>query len=279
MPQNPIFLKTEKIIQNTKTQKRLEICQNQRYALRPEVSNPSGSGVSGSPKIILLCQSLCQRPGARGGCPSRFPGGPRIPKNPIFLKNRRIIQNAKTQKRLEICQSQQYAFRPEVSNPSGSVVSGWTKNTQKPKNFEKRKKSFKTQKLKNVQRYAKISDTPFDQRSLIHREVWFPPCFVTQNQQKKKTFFARHLLTIFKQKCSNLRPLLSITFPQGFQISKNIGHLTLGSGGKKTFKRYLKSEHTDGQTDGQTHRRTDTQTDRHTDGHFDLQKASTKSID
>ena len=34
----------------------------------------------------------------------------------------------------------------------------------------------------------------------------------------------------------------------------------LGSGGKKTFKQYLKSEH----TDGQTHRQTDTQTDRRT---------------
>jgi hypothetical protein len=41
-------------------------------------------------------------------------------------------------------------LRPEVSNPSGSVVSGWTKNTQKPDFFEKRKKSFKKQKLKNV---------------------------------------------------------------------------------------------------------------------------------
>ena len=30
------------------------------------------------------------------------------------------------------------------------------------------------QKLKNVKKYAKISDTPFDQRSLIHREAWFP---------------------------------------------------------------------------------------------------------
>ena len=39
---------------------------------------------------------------------------------------------------------------------------------------------------------------------------------------------------------------------------KNIGHPTLGSGGKKTFKQYLKSE----QTGGQTHRQTD--------GHFDL---------
>ena len=32
----------------------------------------------------------------------------------------------------------------------------------------------------------KISDTPFDQRSLIHLEACFPPCFVRQNQQKKK---------------------------------------------------------------------------------------------
>ena len=62
--------------------------------------------------------------------------------------------------------------------------------------------------------------------------------------------------TTSKQKCSNLGPLLFITFPQGIRISKNIGHPTFGSGGKKTFKRYLKSEHTDGQTHGQTDRRT-----------------------
>ena len=28
-----------------------------------------------------------------------------------------------------------------------------------------------------------------------------------------------------------------ITFPQGFQKSKKLGHWTLASGGKKTFKR------------------------------------------
>ena len=44
-------------------------------------------------------------------------------------------------------------------------------------------------------------------------------------------------------------PLL---FPQGFRISKNFGHPTSGKGGKKTFKRYLKSEQTDKQTDGRT---------------------------
>ena len=114
-----------------------------------------------------------------------------------------------------------------------------------------RKKSSKTQKLKNVQKYAKISDMPFNQRSLIHREAWFPPCFVRQNQPKK-IFFVWQFQTTSKQKYSNLRPLLSKTFPQGFRLSKNIGHPTLGSGGKKTFKRYLKSEHTDKQMDRQT---------------------------
>ena len=38
--QKPKFIeKRKKIIQNGKTQKPLEICQNLRYALRPEVSN------------------------------------------------------------------------------------------------------------------------------------------------------------------------------------------------------------------------------------------------
>ena len=71
--------------------------------------------------------------------------------------------------------------------------------------------------------------------------------------REKYFFLARRFSTIFKQKCSYLRPLLAVTFPQGFRISKNIGHPTLENGGKKTFKRYLKSEH--------THRRTDRQTD------------------
>ena len=169
------------------------------------------------------------------------------PKTRFFEKRKKSNKTQKLKKSLEICQNQRYGLRPEVSNLSGSVVSGWTKNTQKPNFFEKRKKSSKRQKLKNVQRYAKISDTPFNQR--------FPPCFVRQNQQKK-TFFTRQFQTTSQQKCSNVRPLLSITFPQGFRISKNIGHPTLGSGGKKTVKRYLKSE--------QKHGRTDTRTDRGT---------------
>ena len=148
----------------------------------------------------------------------------------------------------------------------------WTKNTPKPNFFEKRKKSFQMQKLKKIQKYAKISDTPFDQRSLIHREAWFPGgpripqnLIILKNGKnhlkrknsktsrdmpklairpltrvllsigkrgfhhvllgkisKKKLFFARRFQTTSKQKCSNVKPLLSITFPQGFLISKNI---------------------------------------------------------
>ena len=84
---------------------------------------------------------------------------------------------------------------------------------------------------------------PFDQRSLIHWETWFPPCLVKKKSSKKPTS---------KQKCLNVTPLLSITFLQGFRISKNIGHPTSESGGKKTVKRYLKSEHTQRQTNTQT---------------------------
>ena len=43
-----------------------------------------------------------------------------------------------------------------------------------------------------------------------------------------------------------------------FQISKSFGHPTSGSGGKKTFKRYLKSEQPDKQTEKQADKQTDT---------------------
>ena len=62
---------------------------------------------------------------------------------------------------------------------------------------------------------------------------------------KKKLFFARRFSTIFKQKCSDLRPFLTITFPQGFRISKYIEHPTSGSGGKKTIKKDQKPKKTE----------------------------------
>ena len=169
-------------------------------------------------------------------------GGPRIPKNLFFFKEEKIIQNAKTQKRLEIFQNQRYALRPEVSNLSGSVVSGWTKNTQKPNFFKKRKKIIQNAK---IQKYLEICQ---NQQYALRPEVSntsgsvASTMFCQGKSEKKTFFFARRFQTTSKQKCSNVRSLLSITFPQGFRISKYIGHPTWGSGSKKTVKRYLKSK-------------------------------------
>ena len=52
-------------------------------------------------------------------------------------------------------------------------------------------------------------------------------------KQEKKW---RQFYTLYKQKFSNLRPLLSITFPQGFLNSKKFGHWTSGSGDKTNAK-------------------------------------------
>ena len=58
---------------------------------------------------------------------------------------------------------------------------------------------------------------------------------VRQSLQQKKT--------LYEQMFSNLRPLLPITFPQGFPKSKKFGHWTLGSGGKKTGKQSEKHQY------------------------------------
>ena len=78
---------------------------------------------------------------------------------------------------------------------------------------------------------------------------------------KKTIFFSLAILDHFKKKCSNMRPLLFITFPQGFRTSKNIRHWTLGSWGNKMFKQYLKMNR---RTHGRTHRRTHGWTHRQT---------------
>ena len=60
------------------------------------------------------------------------------------------------------------------ADSSTNTTIGWTKNTQKPDFFENRKYHLKCKKSKTSRNMAKFSDTPFDQRSLIHREAWFP---------------------------------------------------------------------------------------------------------
>ena len=125
---------------------------------------------------------------------------------------------------------------------STDAIGGWTKNTPKPASYQYNRLISQYNRLMSL--YNRLTETG------------------PQNQQKKTLIFARQFLTIFKQKCSNMRPLLSITFSQGFRISKNIWHLTSGSGGKKTVKRYLKSEQTNTRTDRQTDRQTDRRTNR-----------------
>ena len=56
----------------------------------------------------------------------------------------------------------------------------------------------------------------------------------------RSSVLPRRFNTICEQKYSNLRPLLFITFPQGFWKSKQFRHWTSTSGGKKTVKRLLK---------------------------------------
>ena len=66
----------------------------------------------------------------------------------------------------------------------------------------------------------------------------------------EKLFFCRGDLkkNHFEQNCSNLRPFLFITFPQGFQISIKFGHWTFESGSKKTVKQSEKVVRTKRQT-------------------------------
>ena len=65
----------------------------------------------------------------------------------------------------------------------------------------------------------------------------------------------------------------------GFRISNIFGHPISGSGGRKTFKQYLKSEHTDRQSHRQTDRQTHRQTHTHTHGQIDIQKSLTQRAD
>ena len=101
------------------------------------------------------------------------------------------------------------------------------------------------EKLKNILRYAKISYIPFNQRSLIHREAWFPSCFVRHNEQKANFFYAA-ILDHFSTKMFNSET----TSFQHFSLKE------VGGGGKKGLKIYYMKR-------GQTHKQ------QQTDGHCD----------
>ena len=76
------------------------------------------------------------------------------------------------------------------------------------------------------------------------------------NKKIRNFFFVTAILDHFWAKMLKSETPSFHYFSQGFWISKTFGHPTPGSGGKKTFKRYPKSEHLDGHTDRRTHRRT-----------------------
>ena len=185
---------------------------------------------------------------------------------PDFFEKRK--KSSKTQKLKNV---QRYAKISDTPFESWFLV-----GPRMPKNpiFLKNKKIIQNSKLKNVQRYAKISDTPFDQRSLIHREAWFPPCFVRQNQQKKLFFFFsrgdfRPLSNKNVQMLYHFFPLL---FPKDSESLKILDIRLREVGAKRPL---IGTSKVNRRTNTQTHG----QTDRQTDGHFDLQKASAQRAD
>ena len=87
------------------------------------------------------------------------------------------------------------------------------------------------------------------------QEVGAKICLNGVNKTKKickNLFWLRQFYTLYQQKISNLRPHLSITFPQRLQIFKKFGHWTLGSGGNKLNWVRKCDEQTNRQTTEQT---------------------------
>ena len=91
---------------------------------------------------------------------SNFERNPKKPeKNPKKIKKKsKKFKKSKTQKKSKKSKKiqkkskkiQKIHQNPKIVKCSTDTTVGWTKNTQKPNFFEKRKKSSKMQKLKNV---------------------------------------------------------------------------------------------------------------------------------
>ena len=85
-----------------------------------------------------------------------------------------------------------------------------------------------------MQKYARaikgMLNTPVQEETVVVY-IWYGILLVLSRIRETRN------LSTDVQKFLNLRPLLSITFPQVFRKSKKFGHWTLESGGKKTFKR------------------------------------------
>ena len=125
-----------------------------------------------------------------------FPGGPRIPKNPNCLKNgKKIIQNAKTQKCLEIWQNQQFAIQPEVSNPSGSVISTFFCRQNQPFFFVILN-HFQTKMFKTEAHFFPVF-SPKDSKAIVMQiecqKHHFPLLDISQTKRNKKSSICKNL--------------------------------------------------------------------------------------
>ena len=76
--------------------------------------------------------------------------------------------------------------------------------------------------------------------------------FCKAKSAKKQFIFCAAVLDHFQTKIFKCETFFPLLFPKDSK-SKNIGHPTLGSGGTKTVKWYLKSEQTHRQTNKHTH--------------------------
>ena len=94
---------------------------------------------------------------------------------------------------------------------------------------------------------------PFDQRSLIHREAWFPSCFVRQNQPKNKLFLRGDFRPLPNKNVQMWDHLFSLLFPKDSESLKILDIRLRKVGAKRPLNGTSKvNRQTDRQTDKQT---------------------------
>ena len=97
---------------------------------------------------------------------------------------------------------------------------------------------------------------PFDQRSLIHREAWFPPRFVRQNQQKKKLFLRGDFRPLPNKNVYMWDHFFPLLFPKDSESLKILDIRLCEVGAKRPLNGTSRSEHTHTQTHTQTDKST-----------------------
>ena len=108
----------------------------------------------------------------------------------------------------------------------------------------------KTQKFLEI---AKISITPFNQRSLIYREAWFWPCFGRKISQKKKIFVFGNFRPLPNKNVQIWDHFFPLLFPKDSGSLKILDIQFQEVGAKRHLNGTLK---VDSHSDTQTHRRT-----------------------